>query len=537
MIDKKDNKWTLFILLGIILLGVVLRLYNLTAKALWYDEISTISIAEKSLGFILQPFSSYKSAFVILLKIWIGIFGTSIFATRLLPALFGIVSIFLTFRIGKDLFNSRVGLIASFLFSTSSFHIYHSQQVKQYTVLLFLVLLSTFYFVKFIAEGKTRFILPNVLLNILILYTHPFGFAVILFQALYTIVNYKLIERAELKKWFLYQTPLLFSLCIWVSIIYSTEKYFKAILWWVRLPNIHSLTDTFRTFSYGFNYGLSDVNMQLCPPVISGMLSIIFGLLFIKGLFNAFGYYRQSHVKLTIAWLFLPIVLIISFSYLIRPVYVTKHLLILLPAFYYIVAIGLSHKTRTFFIITILAVIFGLNSIPLRRMHDTVTNVDWQKAVQLMERHSLKDNAVIIMATTKEVVCLIYYLNHADNQALRDIDIFGKVTDSGWQESFQYKKHYIITLGSELEQTQDAYYDPGSGINKIYKPGHIIADFDKKILGGDILKAEKQVWLLVSRWAGDEYRLESIAQKLKAYFKMAFRKEVSGVKVYRFEPM
>lgn len=534
---KNKRDWTPFVLAGIILLGAALRLYNLGAKALWYDEISTISIAEKSPHFILQPFSSYKSAFIILLKIWIGIFGTGVLALRLLPAAFGIISIFLTFRIGKELFNSRAGLISAFLVSISCFHIYHSQQVKQYTFILFLVLLSTLYLIKFIAEGKARFIITNVLLNILILYTHPFGFSVIAFQALYILANYKSIGAAQLKKWSFHQIPLLFALGVWAAVMRSTEKYLKAILWWVRLPDIRSLTDTFRTFSYGFNYGLSDVNIRICPPPVAGMLAIIFGLFFIKGLFNAFGYYRQSQVKLVIVWLFLPLVLILAFSYLVRPVYVTKHLLILLPAFYYIVAIGLSHKTRNFFIITILAIILGLNSIPLRRMYNTVSNVDWQRAVRVMENNSLREDAVIIMATTKEAVCLVYYLNPADDRALRDIDIFGKITDNGWQESFQHKKHYIITLGSELEQTEDAYYDPGSGINKIYKPGHILADFDQKVLMGDILKTKKQVWLLVSRWAGDEYGLESVARKLKAYLKMALRKEAGGIKVYRFDPI
>lgn len=536
LICKKDSRRTLFILFGIILLGILLRVYRLNSKALWYDEISTISIAAKSLHFILHPFSSYKSLFIILLKAWIEIFGIGAAATRILPVVFGIASIFLTFQIGKDLFNARVGLISSFLLSTSCFHIYHSQQVKQYSFLSLLVLLSFFCLIKFIAEREMKFIILNTLLNIAILYTHPFGFSVILVQVLHVILNRRLIGKAELKKWFFSQMLLVFASGIWIGVIRGGEKYLKDILWWVRLPSLNSLVDTFRTFCYGFNYGLTDVNIQLCPPIITGIITIIFGLLFIKGLFIAFKYYPQGQVKLIIIWLFLPIGLIFLFSYLIHPVYITKHLLILLPAFYYIIAIGLSHKTRSFFIITILLIIFGLNSIPLRTMYKTTANVDWQKAVHLMESRSFRDDAIIIMATTKEVVCLMYYLSNADKKVLREIDIFGKLTSSGWQDSFQYRKHYIVTIGNELYQKEDAYYDPGYGINKIYNPEYIIADFDKKVLRDDILKANRQIWLLVSRWAGDEYNRESIAQKLKTYFKMTLRKEVSGVKVYRFDP-
>ena len=527
MTAQKDNRPTVFILLGIILLGALLRIYNLASKTLWYDDITSLAIAAKSLRFIVTQYPGYKSAYIIMLKAWTGIFGISAAAVTMLPAVSGIASVFLTFRIGKDVCNTRVGLISSFLLSISCFHIYHSREVKQYAMLLFLILLSIFFFIKFFSERKTKFIILNVLLNIAILFVHPFGFSLVLVQILHILIHRRLIEKVELKKWFLAQILLLFAFGVWLAVILNAKNHLQAVLWWVPRPDILSLATTFRTFCYGASYGLSDVTVQSCPAVIAGIVIIIFGLFFIKGLFVIFTSHLQNHVRLFIIWLFLPVALTFLFSYIFFPVYVTKHLLILLPAFYYIIAIGLSHKAKAPFIITVLLIIFALNIIPLRIMYKAYAGADWHKAAQLMKDHSLKDNDIIIMATTKEVVCLIYYLSGADKEALREIGIFGRLTDSGWQESFKYKTHYIITLGSELPGLKDSRYNPCYNFD---------GDFDKKVLRSDVLKTNRRIWLLISRWSGIENGREREAQALGAYFKMAFREQAPGIMVYRFEP-
>ncbi|MFC1514749.1 hypothetical protein ACFL5X_02500, partial [Candidatus Omnitrophota bacterium] len=106
-----------------------------------------------------------------------------------------------------------------------------------------------------------------------------------------------------------------------------------------------------------------------------------------------------------------------------------------------------------------------------------------------------------------------------------------------WEESFFYKKHYIITLGSELQQEKEAYYDPGLGLNRIYASDYFIADFDKKVMRSKVLKMDKQIWLLVSRWAGDEYNKETMSRRLKKYFRLTLAKEQKGIKIYRFVPL
>ena len=517
-----------------------MRLYNLTAKSLWYDEASSIVDGLRSFNFISQPTGNYKLVYAYLLKVWLEIFGVSALAARLLSVIFGIGSIFLIFLIGKSLFNKGIGLISSFLLAVSCFHIYHSQQVKYIAFLLFLALSSLSCFIEFIRKNKIRFLMINSMLNILIIYTHPFGFSIILVQFLYVFFSYHSMDKKELKKWCLLQLPLLFVSLLWAVLIISEKKHLRTILWWAQLPSIHSLTETFKTFCYGGpRYGINDdANIQTCPVDVARLLIFIFGALFTRGMLHISKYRSKINESLLILWLLLPIVLGFLFSYLFYHIYFIKLFLISLPAFYLIVAIGIYHGNKLYHMLGILLLISWLNVSPLKAMYKNDTHVDWQKTAFIMKQQHISDDATIIISTCKEVVPFMYYLSNADKADLKDIGMFGKFTSGHWQDSFRYKNHQIIAIANELGQKEDAYYalDKSGITNKTYDFNYILADFDRKVMQKDVLDTNKEVWLLVSRWTGEEYNRQAMVEKLNKYLKMAFKEETGGVRIYRFEP-
>src|SRR5687768_4957234 len=93
---KLSDKIWLIILVLVCLAFVVLRLWNLTALCLWFDEIFTVHAAEMNLadlvGFVardlIHPPLSY-----ILLKFWIQAGGESLFWLRFFPVFFSILSL------------------------------------------------------------------------------------------------------------------------------------------------------------------------------------------------------------------------------------------------------------------------------------------------------------------------------------------------------------------------------------------------------------------------------------------------------------
>jgi mannosyltransferase len=525
------------ILSAVLMLGAVLRLYGLTAKPLWYDETAFIAHALKDMGFMLHSVANYKMPYIILLKFWIAVFGMGAFAVRILSALFGIASILLVYKLGKSLFNTGTALIASFLLSISCFHIYHSQQVKHYSFFVFLVLLSFIYFIDFLERKKPNVLAFNLLLNVLIVCTHPFGLSVIAAQFLYVICVHRAIDGKQLKKWLFFQLPLVLFLGLWAWILFAGRNNLKAILWWARPPAIQNLIDTFSTFVYGGPaYGLSSLEYVSFPPIITSALMLIFGFFFVRGLVLIFCQQAKSHQAFVVIWLVLPVALSFLFSYLFFPVYLIKNFLIFSPAFYLIVARGIYYGRRLVPGV-ILAVILLLNIVPLRTMCSAKINVDWEKAVRFVKGHELKVDDIFIIATTKEVVPFMYYLSGADKAALKDLLIFGKFEADRWQESFRYKDHFVITLGSERVAGKDEYRDPGTGLNIMYNSDYIVSDFDKKVMQHeDIIKSHRQIWLLVSAWAGDVYGSRTLSDRLGTRFKLTLVNEVGGIKIYRFSP-
>jgi mannosyltransferase len=526
------------ILFAVLLLGAALRLYGLGAKPLWYDEIGFIAHALKELSFMQQPVANYKIPFIILLKAWIGVFGIGAFAVRMLPVFFGIASVFLVYRLGKKIFDAHVALIASFLLSISCFHIYLSRQLKHYSFLVFLVLLSFIYFLDFFERKKTRMLIANLLLNILIVCTHPFGFCIIAVQFIHVICLHRVMDGREVKRWFYFQLPLVLFLGLWAWVLAAEKDYFKAILWWVRQPDLQSLAETFSTFCCGGpRYGLDALDPALFSPSIALPVMRLFGVLLILGLVRIFSQLTKGHQALVVIWLGAPIGFSFLFSRLFFPVYLIKDFLIFLPAFCLIVAKGIYHK-RQIFTLPIVALISLLTIAPLMAMYKADINVDWQKAVRFIKDNDFKDDDIVIMATTKEAVSFMYYVSGADKEALKDMLIFGKFEGGRWKESFWYKDHFIITFGIEQDQGEAGDQHSGRGINTMHSLDYITNDFDRKVLQReDVIRSNRQLWLLVSRWEDDaNHSAEPLRDKLQTYVKLTLSEKVGGIKIYRFSP-
>ena len=86
---------------------------------------------------------------------WTKLFGTTVFALRLPSVIFGLLSIFLIFQIGRELFNDRIGLIGAALLAFSGHHIYWSQTARMYAMTCFLGLLATFSLIKILQDEQS----------------------------------------------------------------------------------------------------------------------------------------------------------------------------------------------------------------------------------------------------------------------------------------------------------------------------------------------------------------------------------------------
>jgi 4-amino-4-deoxy-L-arabinose transferase-like glycosyltransferase len=161
---KHKQKIIYISLIGILLLSLILRIDKLNAfenMALGPDAIWYKSIASKSTGFydtgIREPF------FVFLIKLFINIFGAENFTLRYLTVFLSMVSILLTFKIGKELFGSdAIGLMSAFFTGVNHYLIFMS--VRLLRLELFIITILLLFYILFINHEKNnvRYILIGI---------------------------------------------------------------------------------------------------------------------------------------------------------------------------------------------------------------------------------------------------------------------------------------------------------------------------------------------------------------------------------------
>ena len=169
------------VLFVIIAVYAAIRLWGMTAACLWFDEIFSVHAAEHSWNSILAFISLdliHPPLFYVLLKLWIGIGGDGLFWVRLFPVAFSVLAVFPFIAFCRELkLSFWTQIFALLLFATNGTLIKYSQEVRMYSLLLCLSLFSMWLFAKYFARGKS--IIPLVIVNILLVYTHYFGWLVI----------------------------------------------------------------------------------------------------------------------------------------------------------------------------------------------------------------------------------------------------------------------------------------------------------------------------------------------------------------------
>jgi len=196
-------------LLGITLLALALRLWHLNGQSLGYDEGYSVALARQSLSAIaaqtaadIQPPLYYD-----LLHFWMQLFGMGEAAVRSLSLLFGVLTVPLLYALGRRLFGPATGLGAALLGAVSPFWIWYAQEARNYTLVTFLGLLSSYLLLAVSlpcragegrgvkpcegsepSQGSAGLWLAFVLTNVAAVYTHYYAFFLVAFQALFFLL-------------------------------------------------------------------------------------------------------------------------------------------------------------------------------------------------------------------------------------------------------------------------------------------------------------------------------------------------------------
>src|SRR3972149_9534327 len=204
-------------LISIIVIAVAFRFVNLAnipvgfnddEAAFGYNAYSLIKTGRDEWGGLL-PFPVFESfgdwklvGYLYLTVASEFLFGISEFATRFPSALIGVLAVFSTYLLSKQLFNKSIALLSALLLAISPWHIIASRNAFESDLLVFFITISTYFFLRGLS-GKKFFTLA-VLGFVLSFYIYRSAWTFIpLFLA---SLFYLYRKNLKLPKLFIFQT-------------------------------------------------------------------------------------------------------------------------------------------------------------------------------------------------------------------------------------------------------------------------------------------------------------------------------------------
>ena len=438
------GKRTTFFLGFVLVVGVVLRCWNIN-QSFWWDEIwSTMTFvkadslweAVSSLGYYFNNHILYT----LLARGFVNVLGESEFAARLPAVMLGLLGISALFTFGRDNLGSGCGVLSALLLSLAPFHIDHSSEARGYSGLALFAILSSLYFLRALKRDEISNWAYYILFTALGFYSHIFMIAVSLsqFSALMLLVLIRrydtalsLLQPRVLRQFLLSLvlagsiTLLIYSPVIPAFLANMGKVQFGAVS---RFPFVLTLIDT------------------LLPGSARGPGIIIYSLLFLSGM-----YYVLQKDRVLFVYILVLFVLPLFLYLLMNPMFVfERYFIFILPFALLVISQG----------------IVGLA--------DKLSGI-YRKGVVVVAV-----SAIVFV----QLPCLAAMLSQ-DRQNYREAVryVVSEMRDD--------EKGLVFTIGYAGEHFQ------------YYAPGEIIATPETPEELTELMQGKKQIWCLVTAWLPD----------------------------------
>ena len=159
--QRKKSSWLTLFMMALMAIGFWYRIYGLNNNnSFWTDEnhlaIFARAILEKGKPILANGYSTGTYQW---LQYWLSaisarIFGLNEFAIRFPSVIFGVLTIWAVYLLGKELFNKNIGLVAAALITFLKIEILWSRQARPYQALQFFFVLGAWFIYKLAKEEK-----------------------------------------------------------------------------------------------------------------------------------------------------------------------------------------------------------------------------------------------------------------------------------------------------------------------------------------------------------------------------------------------
>lgn len=443
-----DKKTVNIILIAILILGSFLRVYGIGSESFWIDEAATMYTTRQAPSQAIRDiYTTTRAApeffetggtpplYYVLANYWTKLIGLSEAKLRLLSVLFGTVSIYVIFLIGNLVFDYRAGLLSAFILSINYAHINYSQEARTYSLMVLLSSLSIYFLIKALKENKIQHWSGYVLSSVSLIYTHYFGFLLLITEYLFLlfyIKNYfKFLKRIIVSGFciFLLYLPWFPAILRQVSdrgylilylgknLLFDLLKIFIQFNSWltpdlqtrISLRSLYHFSGDFR-LSYLFNVSLSAYITVFSVLALALLLSCFFMLSIVYKNKKTKNFdFKDNFYVFVLMWFTFPLIIIIIITLILpkSPVFgYMQHVLFVSPAYYLLVANGITKSGFSKKIIIL--VILLLSIFPIYSYYANYDKSQWREAIAYLKDNRY-DHELIVMNAANNVLPFSYY--------------------------------------------------------------------------------------------------------------------------------
>lgn len=433
-------------ILLVLLISLLLSLVNIN-QSLWLDEAISVSFANApsftSLIFYNLPGDFHPPLYYLLLKSVIEFFPENEVILRLPSVVFGVATIFVTFQVAKKLYNQKTALIASILLATGPLFVYYQQEARMYMLAALATTISVYFFISILQKDKFLNWVGFILSTGVMLYVDYLPYLMLPVYFLFLIINKKTIAKSTLRSFI--PSLLLIGIIIspWLFVLKKQLALGISVSadnpLWARVlgeANLKNLALVFIKFTIGRISSDSNNLYALLLIPASLIIFIVLTLSFLRiSKTRSFLWY----------WLTLPLILAFLISFFI-PIFSYFRFIFLLPAFYILLAAGISTvnwalPTR---ILLSLVLIVNLTSTLIYLLNPKFQRENWKEAVVYISALKTPNTVVLFEA----------------NYSMPPFDYYNKenIQSHGALPGFSPKEEDVNKLTLELTTKKDKVF-------------------------------------------------------------------------------
>lgn len=383
-------------------LAFFLRVWHLGDASLWIDEVFTY---ERASGSLLDTLEATLKVGNHVPLYFLSLHALPIspeLALRYSAALTGLMGVALFIGIIQRLYRSRsMALWAGLLLAVNPYHVCFSRTARPYSMLFLFALLSSYFFLQILTTRPSKTLWLAFILSSSATYmTHMLG--LMLPAAQYIAFAFELRRRrATFRHWLGAQGLAILPLLFWLIALTQVENLTIGIEW-IPTPRLEDLFLTLQNMSVGH---LGSLHWYQLP----GLLIVIFAL----GMVLVRAIQQTSVSAINLYWLVLVFTPTLATFLLsaIRPLYVDRYFMSLLPGFLALIIIGCQQLKRRSGKIALLATLCA--SCFITTGTEVAANSgeieDWRTAVATVRNNYQPGDALLLQHTFRLTAVAHYY--------------------------------------------------------------------------------------------------------------------------------